>query len=121
MALNRPTGAELLTALREFLEKSVAPQVDPATQFNLRIANNVLGIVERELAQKGPAEVTEIAGLTALLDGSGAGRDVGALNRALVEKIRGGAFDAPAAQRTLLAHLKATTAAKLAIDNPRYK
>ena len=61
MALNRPSGAELLAALREFLEKTVAPQVDPATQFNLRIANNVLGIVERELAQKGAADTAEAA------------------------------------------------------------
>ena len=55
MALNRPTGGELLEALRAFLEKTVAPQVDAATQFNLRIANNVLAIVERELTQKGPS------------------------------------------------------------------
>jgi Domain of unknown function (DUF6285) len=120
VALNRPTGGELLAALREFLEKTVAPQVDPATQFNLRIANNVLGVVERELAQKGPADVAEVASLTALLGGSFRDEDLDTLNHALVEKIRCGAFDAPAAQRALLAHLKTTTAAKLAIDNPRY-
>ena len=121
MALNRPTGAELLAALREFLEKTVAPQVDGATQFNLRIANNALGIVERELAQRGPAEAAEIAGLRELLGTAGDGADLRVLNQALVESIRAGAFDTPEAQPTLLAHLKATTAAKLAIDNPRYK
>jgi hypothetical protein len=121
MALNRPTGAELLAALREFLEKTVAPQVDGATQFNLRIANNVLGIVERELEQRGPAGAAEVAGLRALLGKSSAGADLDALNQALVESIRAGAFDTTEARRPLLAHLKATTAAKLAIDNPRYK
>ena len=121
MALNRPMGGELLTALREFLEKTVAPQVDAATQFNLRIANNVLGIVERELAQKGPADEAEIAGVLVLLGEASRGADLAALNHALVERIRSGAFDAPDARRAILAHLQATTAAKLAIDNPRYK
>ena len=120
MALNRPTGVELLTALREFLEKTVAPQVDPATQFNLRIANNVLGIVERELARKGSAEVAEIAGLQVLLGVASADADLRALNTALVEKIRRRRLRCARAQRTLLAHLITTTAAKLAIDNPRY-
>ena len=121
MALNRPTGAELLAALREFLEKTVAPQVDGATQFNLRIANNVLGIVERELEQRGPAEAAEIAGLRELLGTAGDGADLRVLNQALVEKIQSGDFDGGEAQRVLLRHLKAAGAAKLAIDNPRYK
>ena len=123
MALNRPTGGELLAAVREMLEKEVAPQVSSATQFQLRIAGNVLAIVERELAQHAVADEAEVARLQALLgegDVSGAA-DLPSLNRSLVERIRAGAFDAPKAKRRLLAHLQAMTAAKLAIDNPRYR
>jgi Domain of unknown function (DUF6285) len=127
MALNRPDGAELLAAVRAFLEKTVSPQVDAGTQFHLRIANNVLAIVERELAQRGPADAAEMAGLRDVLGaatGAATGEgdaDLAALNRLLVERIRAGNFDGPETQRVLLRHLKTTTAAKLAIDNPRYR
>ena len=56
-----------------------------------------------------------------LLDRAGEGTDLRALNQVLVEKIRNGEFDALEPQRALLRHLQAATAAKLAIDNPRYK
>ena len=122
MALNRPTGAELIAAVRAFLETEVAGQVTGATQFNLRIAGNVLAIVERELAQRAPADAAETARLVALLaPDAGPGDDLVSLNRHLSAAIRAGRFDAPAAQRTLRDHLRATTAAKLAIDNPRYR
>ena len=121
MALNRPDGAELLAAVRAFLEKDVAPRVSGATQFNLRIANNVLGIIERELVQRAPAEAKEIASVRELLGDAPAEAGLTALNQTLVDRIRSGAFDAPEARRALLTHLQTTTAAKLAIDNPRYK
>ena len=122
MALNRPTAAELIAAVRAFLETEVAPQVGGATLFNVRIAGNVLGIVERELALRAPAEAAETARLVALLGGVGAGaRDLARLNRQLVDAIRAGTFDGPAAHRALLDHLGATTTDKLAIDNPRYR
>ena len=121
MALNRPSAAELLAALREFLDKDVAPQVSGATQFHLRVAGNVLAIVERELAQKAPADAAETARLRTMLgdDDSGAA-DLTSLNQLLVERIRSGAFDSPPGQRLMLAHLRATTSDKLAIDNPKY-
>lgn len=136
MALNQPTGTQLLAAVRDFLEKSVAPQVDAGTQFHLRVANNVLSIVEREMARKAPADAAEVERLLALLpaapvDAVGGEADRGeaergedgllALNRLLVAAIKAGEFDAPARFGALLAHLRATTADKLAIDNPRYR
>ena len=121
MALNRPSAAELLAALREFLDKDVASQVSGATQFHLRVAANVLAIVERELAQKAPADAAETARLRTLLgDDDNSDADLATLNRLLVERIRSGAFDRPPEQRLLLAHLRATTSDKLAIDNPKY-
>ena len=121
MALNRPTGVDLIAALRDFLDKDVAPQVDAATRFQLRIAGNVLAIVARELAQRGPAEAAEITGLRALLGAEATETGLEALNQALVDRIRAGAFDGPEQRRTLLDHLKTATAAKLAIDNPEYR
>ena len=117
MSLNRPTAAELITALREFLERDVAPQVSDATRFHLRVAGNVLGLLEREMAERPAADAHEIEGLRALLAREGALEE---LNAVLVERIRVGEFDEPAARRRLLAHLRGTTDAKLAIDNPKY-
>lgn len=121
MALNRPTGSELLEALREFLDTTVAPQVDAATRFNLRIAANVIGIVQRELEQKSSADASERTALQQLMPDVATGADLETLNRGLVTRIRDGQFDDAAALAKLLRHLRTTTAAKLAIDNPRYE
>jgi hypothetical protein len=117
MAINRPDAAELLAVLRTFLEREVAPQVAGSTQFHLRVAGNVLGIVAREIAQRPAADAAEAAGLARLL---GHGGPIEGLNSELVSKIRAGAFDGAEARRALLDHLKLVTAAKLSIDNPRY-
>ena len=46
MSGQRPTARELVAAVRGFLEQEVAGQLTGATAFNLRIAVNVLAIVE---------------------------------------------------------------------------
>lgn len=132
--LNRPTAPELIAAVRAFLETEVAPTLSGATQFNLRIAGNVLAIVERELSQRTPAEAAEAERLRALLgdrqeapaselasDDGAATHGLADLNQRLVAAIRAGAFDPAAENQALLDHLRATTTAKLAIDNPRYR
>lgn len=45
-----PTAAELVAAVREFLEGDVVPAVDGRLRFHARVAANVLAVVERELA-----------------------------------------------------------------------
>ena len=95
--------------------------MNEATRFQLRVADNALAIVGREMARRGPAEAAETTSLLALLGDAPATADLAALNRLLVARIQDGAFDAPDSSRALRAHLAATTAAKLAIDNPRYK
>jgi aminoglycoside phosphotransferase (APT) family kinase protein len=50
----RPTGAELVEAVREYLERDVMEQADGRARFQARIARNVLSMVEREL-RLGPA------------------------------------------------------------------
>ena len=45
----RPTAAELVEAVREYLEANVMERSDGGARFEARVARNVLGIVEREL------------------------------------------------------------------------
>lgn len=46
----RPTAQELVQAVRELLETDVLPATEGALNFRVRVARNVLAIVERELA-----------------------------------------------------------------------
>ncbi|HXZ62516.1 MAG TPA: DUF6285 domain-containing protein, partial [Acidimicrobiales bacterium] len=45
----RPTAAELVEAVREYLEDSVMGRTEGSAHFEARVARNALGIVEREL------------------------------------------------------------------------
>lgn len=47
---DRPTAEELLEAVREWLVDEVVPTTSGRLRFHARVAANVLGIVERELA-----------------------------------------------------------------------
>ena len=54
-ATDRPTAAELATAVREFLEAEILPTLDDhRLRFRTLVAMNALSIVEREAP--GPAE-----------------------------------------------------------------
>ncbi|MDQ1374233.1 MAG: hypothetical protein QOJ09_1571, partial [Actinomycetota bacterium] len=53
-----PTAAQLVEAVREFLERDVMAATEGRVQFHTRVAVNVLGMVERELAL-GPAQAAE--------------------------------------------------------------
>ena len=44
-----PTAAELVEAVREFLERDVMAATEGRVQFHTRVAVNVLAMVEREL------------------------------------------------------------------------
>ena len=44
-----PTAAELIEAVREFLETDVMAATDGRVQFHVRVAARVLAMVEREL------------------------------------------------------------------------
>ncbi len=43
-----PTAAQLVEAVREWIERDVMTATDPRTKFHARVAANVLSIVERE-------------------------------------------------------------------------
>ena len=116
MSGQRPTALELVAAVRGFLEQEVASQLTGATAFNLRIAVNVLAIVERELAAEDDSAAAT-ARLGALLGEDPAlGRE--ALEEKLMAALRSGALGL--ASPGLLTHLRADAVRQLGIDNPRY-
>jgi F420-dependent methylenetetrahydromethanopterin dehydrogenase len=106
---DRPTAAELVEAVREFLDRDVMAATDGRVQFHTRVAVNVLGMVQRELEQ-GPAHAAaHDERLHAL----------GFANEAdLAAAIRRGDLDDRYAE--VKAVVAATVADKLSVANPRY-
>ena len=86
---DRPTLAELVAAVRDFIEQQAMPKLEGHSAFHARVASNALGIVLRQLEQAPEAESRERERLSALL-----GRDGGLeeLNRELCARIRSISF-----------------------------
>jgi hypothetical protein len=111
----RPTAAELVAAVADFLDKDVRSCIQPdgrladagQVNFHARVAANVLRIVERELTDGSAAEVT------------GALADLGFTDEAeLAAAIRAGALDDRAAD--VLATLRTLVRHRLAVAHPGY-
>jgi len=105
---DRPTVAELVEAVREFLEKDVMAATDGRVQFHTRVAINALNIVQRELEHP-EMETAHAARLAAL----GFADDA-----ALAAAIRSGALDDRYDE--VKAVVAADVADKLSIANPKY-
>ncbi len=71
----RPTAAELVSAVAEFLESDVRGTTDGQVNFHARVAANVLRIVERELGSGGTGATTEQQLVDAIRNGEFDGRD----------------------------------------------
>jgi hypothetical protein len=112
---DRPTAAELLEAVREFVEQDAQPELPGRAGFHARVAINALGIVERELVLGPGAEAPVAARLASLLGRSGSPRE---LAEALAAGIRDGSFDDQ--DESVVDAVVALVVAKLAIANPRY-
>ncbi|HEY5024341.1 MAG TPA: DUF6285 domain-containing protein [Acidimicrobiales bacterium] len=104
-----PSAAQLLDAVREFLESDVLPATEGRVRFHARVAANVLSMVGRELAL-GPGHAAAHA---SRLDALGVHSDA-----ELAAAIRSGALDDRAQE--VLAAVRATVADKLAVANPSY-
>ena len=112
---DQPSALELLQAVRSFIQDQAIPRLEGRAAFHARIAVNVLAIVERGL-EHGPAQdAAERERLEALL---GHTDSLDELNRELCRRIRAGEMDLDTLG--LVAHLRETTLAKLAVDQPRY-
>ena len=113
--MDQPSALELVTAVREFIEKHAIPQLQGHTAFHARVAANALANVGRELEQAGQANVAEYERLKRLLGSEGS---LDELNRELCRRLRANMLDID--DTDLAAHLCQTTAAKVAIDQPSY-
>ena len=58
----RPTAAELVAAVADFLDNEVRAATDGQVNFHARVAANVLRTVERELSDESAGEVTDALG-----------------------------------------------------------
>ena len=104
-----PTAAQLVEAVREWLERDVLTGTQGRLQFHTRVAVNVLAMVERELAVgAGQAEQHR-----AMLERYGVADDA-----ELAEAIRDGRLDWR--DPDLRAAVRESVAAKLAVANPKY-
>ena len=113
--MDQPSTLELISAVREFMEKHAMPELSGRTGFHARVAANALAIVERELLMGSGAAQEEALRLQDLLGVRG---ELLELNRELCSRIRNGEISANDTQ--LQEHLVKTTLLKVAIDQPTY-
>lgn len=114
---DQPSVAELVQAVKNFVDNSAAPNLTGHAAFHARVASNVLATVLRDLEQRPSAEAEERIGLLALLSADEAS-STELLNSELSKRIQAG--DMTGETPGLLAHLKRTTMAQVEIDQPRY-
>lgn len=115
MAIDRPTAAELLGAVERFLREQLVPELRGYFGFQARVAANALAIARREIEQLPAAAEREHRGLRELLGRDGS---LPELNRELCRRIRSRELGPDSA--ALMRHLRETTLAKVAIDQPGY-
>ncbi|MEA3076398.1 MAG: hypothetical protein QOF60_1306 [Actinomycetota bacterium] len=105
-----PTKAELIEAVREFIERDVMDATEGRVNFHARVAVNVLRMVERELELGGEQAAAHRQGL----------EELGVADeRALAEAIKDGTLDDRAGE--VRAFVTETVRAKLDVANPDYR
>lgn len=102
-----PTAAQLLEAVREYLERDVVPDATGRVRFHGQVAVRVLAMVERELTLGPSQSVAHAERLHALGVSSEA---------ELAEAIRSGALDERSDE--VVAVVRATVVDKLRVANP---
>ncbi|WP_295525911.1 DUF6285 domain-containing protein [uncultured Pseudacidovorax sp.] len=118
---------EILAAAQSAIEAAVRREEGAGrSDFDLRVAARLLGVLQREQRQGKAAEADERAGLLRLLCAHGMANDDmagGASLDALRQRLCDGMADDRLAvdDPSLLVHLWRTTLARLAIDNPAYR
>jgi len=104
-----PTAAQLVEAVREWIESDLTDELGGRARFHARVAANMLAIVEREL-DLGSGHAEQHAARL---------QDLGVADeRELADRIRAGEFDDRAGE--LRAALRETVHDKLEVANPKY-
>ncbi len=105
----RPTAAELVEAVREYLEGNVMERSEGGVRFEARVARNALAVVERELLMGREISAAHAYRL----------RDLGITDDAsLAAAIRAGDFDA--GWEAVASALAASARDQLLVANPSY-
>jgi hypothetical protein len=106
---DRPTASELVHAVREWMEEDLIKAVEPRLVFHLRVAMNMLDMVDRELQLGVPMELRHAEVL----------RELGVSDDAeLAMKIRSGECDEDFS--SLLSLLRPIVEDKVRVANPKY-
>jgi hypothetical protein len=104
----RPTAAELVAAVADFLDTDVRSATHGQVSFHARVAANVLRTVERELLAEAVGEVTAALAHLGFAD-----------ETQLAAAIRAGDLDGRAGE--VLACLRTLVRHRLAVNHPGYE
>jgi Domain of unknown function (DUF6285) len=121
---DRPTAAELLDALADFMRDRAENARDRWERFQFQVAANSIGIIKREIELEDGFRRAEWAGLDRMLgaeempvEQAVVARRLNERNAELAERIRNGDFDGKAEDR-LLTHLWETVVNKVRVASP---
>ena len=114
---DRPNALELLATISAFFDEELLPSLSGPLQYRVRVAANLVKILERELTLSPEHNRNEVAALHALIRGVESDAAM-ALNARLGDAIAAGAFDRD--PEPLWSALMAVTRAKLAVVKPGY-
>ena len=112
---DEPHPTEILAAVAAFLRTTAIPEMTAHTGFQARVAANALDLVTRQITLAPASDEAEMTRLTGLLGQQGS---LAELNGILADQIAAGDLTLDSAG--MLGHLRATTLAKLAVDQPTY-
>jgi hypothetical protein len=115
MAESRPSAADLLAGVIDYLERELLPTLEGRHRFHVRVAANALAVVKREIELGPGLSEAERNRLAAMLGQDGT---LDALNRELARRIRDGEI---ADEGKLVEHLRRSVADALAINNPKWR
>jgi len=116
---DRPTAAELVATVTEFLEVEVLPNVDGTLRYHTLVAANLLKILRREVDLQPAADAAERAALQELL-GAPEVDDLLTLNEQLHRLLLDGGELQPGFEAQAWQVLMAATDAKLVVNKPGY-
>ncbi len=112
MIFDRPTSSELIKAVIDFLETKIKQELPAHLAFKIRITNNVLGMVQREIDQGEQLSEEVIEVMSNLINSDEA------TTKKLSDLIKNGDLDLTDIKLKELLVLLSKN--KIAIDNPNY-